>query len=167
MSPPWFPMRLRWVPPVRVSFHRDTAYETFSEAPTVVQSPKSTRLSLDNDEKLKKTTNGVAFTTTNTIDTLTVDEQGETPLEAESPNPDLATASTVRKIALLTIFTLAEFLDAFNNSALFPAIPMITSELHFKASETVWIISAYQLTFAAFLLVVSNSITLTLSESTD
>jgi hypothetical protein len=136
----------------------NAAYEAFSEAPTVVPSPKSAHLSLDSDETLKKTTNGVAFTATNTIDTLTVDEEGETPLEAEEPNPDLASASTVRKIALLTIFTLAEFLDAFNNSALFPAIPMITSELHFKPSETVWIISAYQLTFAAFLLVVSTAL---------
>jgi hypothetical protein len=144
------PSRVMQVP------NHDIAYETFSEAPTVVPSPKSAYLSLDSDEKLKKSGNGVAFTATNTIDTLTLDQQGETPLEVEKPNPDLANTSTVRKIALLSIFTLAEFLDAFNNSALFPAIPSITSDLHFLASETVWIISAYQLTFAAFLLVVST-----------
>ena len=136
-------------------FLDNAAYETFSEAPTVVPSPKSAHLRLDSDEKLKKGGNGVVFTATNTI---TSDEPSETPLEAEKPNPDLANASTVRKVALLTIFTLAEFLDSFNNSALFPAIPFIASELHFQASETVWIISAYQLTFAAFLLVVSTSL---------
>lgn len=57
---------------------------------------------------------------------------------------------------LLTMFTIAEFIDSFNNSALFPAIPTLTRELSFTTSEVVWIISAYQLTFAASLLVVSS-----------
>jgi hypothetical protein len=113
-------------------------------------------LTLNGDGKSKKDNkDGAEFTATNTIDTLTLDEQGETPLEPEKQNPSLANASTARKVALITTFTLAQFLDAFNNSALFPAIPTISSQLHFEASETVWIISAYQLTFAAFLLVVS------------
>jgi hypothetical protein len=100
--------------------------------------------------------NDVAFTAANTLDTLTLDEQvSETPLELEKESLELANTSTARKIALLIMFTLAEFLDAFNNSALFPAIPTISSQLHFEPSETIWIISAYQLTFAAFLLVVS------------
>lgn len=137
------------------SFSHDAPVEAFSEAPTAVQTPIIATIALQDDEKSKKNPNGVAFTATNTIDTLTSDRQDETTEEPE--NPDLAGASTARKIALLTMFTLAEFLDAFNNSALFPAIPVITSQLHFEASETVWIISAYQLTFAAFLLVVRMS----------
>ncbi len=40
------------------------------------------------------------------------------------------------------------------HSALFPAIPDISERLSFAPSETVWLISAYQLTFAAFLLLV-------------
>ncbi|KAG8766136.1 hypothetical protein FRC16_007762, partial [Serendipita sp. 398] len=97
----------------------------------------------------------VILTATNTIDTLTLDEdrQAVAKEEQDGNQPQLHKVSTLRKIALLSMFTFAEFLDAFNNSALFPAIPIITADLGFKVSETVWIISAYQLTFAAFLLV--------------
>lgn len=122
----------------------------FSEAPTAVPSPKISRtVSLDKDEKTNNQVSGVPFTATNTIDTLAGPEVEKT--EEQS----LANASTLRKLALLSMFTLAEFLDAFNNSALFPAIPIVSEELKFGTTETVWIISAYQLTFAAFLLVVS------------
>jgi hypothetical protein len=110
--------------------------------------------------KEKGSNAGVILTATNTLDTLTLDEQNAPTVvdEDQGVEPELAKTSTLRKIALLAMFTLAEFLDAFNNSALFPAIPVISEQLHFLSSETVWIISAYQLTFAAFLLVVSTSI---------
>ncbi|KIM27007.1 hypothetical protein M408DRAFT_72095 [Serendipita vermifera MAFF 305830] len=85
-------------------------------------------------------------------DTATVLERQDPSTDESNPTSDLASASTARKLALLTIFSLAEFLDVFNNSALFPAIPVISSDLRFEPPETVWIISAYQLTFAAFLL---------------
>ena len=62
--------------------------------------------------------------------------------------------SPLRKVAFLVTFCLAQFLDAFNTSALFPAIPAIGKALKMTSAETVWIISATQLTFAAFLLVV-------------
>ncbi|KIM33566.1 hypothetical protein M408DRAFT_61189 [Serendipita vermifera MAFF 305830] len=120
----------------------------FDEAPTAVPTPRLSEKKLADDEK----PTGVAFTATNTIDTLAVEQPLSVGKEDE-PAPALASASTARKLSLLAIFTLAEFLDAFNNSALFPAIPDITRELSFESSETVWIISAYQLTFAAFLLV--------------
>ena len=141
----------------RISSMVSTA-NTIEEAPTAVPSPRLSEKKLSDDSEKKP--NGVVITATNTIDTLTVDEQNSTPIRTEDdePAPDLAAASTARKLSLLAMFTLAEFLDAFNNSALFPAIPDITSQLQFEPSETVWIISAYQLTFAAFLLVVSRSI---------
>ena len=123
---------------------------SFDEAPTAVHTPRLSEKKLSEDEK----PTGVVFTATNTIDTLAVDQEMSNRKEDE-PAPALASASTARKLSLLAIFTLAEFLDAFNNSALFPAIPDIATQLKFEASETVWIISAYQLTFAAFLLVVS------------
>lgn len=136
----------------RVSMER-TDTIAFSEAPTAVPSPKISRtVSLDKDEKTTNQVSGVPFTATNTIDTLAVDGPEVQKTEEQS----LANASTVRKLALLSMFTLAEFLDAFNNSALFPAIPIVSEELKFETTETVWIISAYQLTFAAFLLVVSS-----------
>jgi hypothetical protein len=129
---------------------RNSRADTLEETPTAVPSPRLTERKLGDDVDKP---NGVAFTVTNTIDTVAVDQPGVLP--EDEPAPALARASTARKLGLLAMFVLAEFLDAFNNSALFPAIPNISSQLQFEASETVWIISAYQLTFAAFLLVVS------------
>ncbi|KAF8636098.1 hypothetical protein AX17_003803 [Amanita inopinata Kibby_2008] len=65
----------------------------------------------------------------------------------------LATEPTLRKSALLVVFCFAQFLETFNNSALFAAIPPISADLHITNSVAVWLISAYQLTFAALLLV--------------
>ncbi len=63
--------------------------------------------------------------------------------------------STARRYVLLIIFCLAQFLDAFNNSALFSAIPVLVTSLDMNEAESTWIISAFQLTFASFLLIVS------------
>jgi len=128
----------------------DSRAETLEEAPTATQTPRLSEKKLDGDAENKQ--DGVAITATNTRDTLT--DSSATPVVApeDQPAPGLASASKARKIALLSMFVLAEFMDAFNNSALFPAIPNIASQLQFDASEVVWIISAYQLTFAAFLL---------------
>lgn len=63
--------------------------------------------------------------------------------------------STVRKCLLLALFCLAQFLDVFNNSGIYPAIPIMAKELNMTGGESVWIVSATQLTFAAFLLLVS------------
>lgn len=67
----------------------------------------------------------------------------------------LAEQSELRKKILLIIFCFAQFLDTFNNSALFAAIPPISAAIGISNADSVWLISAYQLTFAAFLLVVS------------
>ncbi|KAI0357081.1 MFS general substrate transporter [Trametes cingulata] len=61
--------------------------------------------------------------------------------------------SPVRRYVLLLIFCLAQFLDAFNNSALFSAIPSLVISLKMSEAESTWIISAFQLTFASFLLI--------------
>ena len=63
--------------------------------------------------------------------------------------------STAHRYVLLIIFCLAQFLDAFNNSALFSAIPSLVTALDMSEAESTWIISAFQLTFASFLLIVS------------
>jgi hypothetical protein len=65
--------------------------------------------------------------------------------------------TTLKKYSLLSLFCLAQFLDTFNVSALFSGIPTITVHLGINYSEATWIISAFQLTFAAFLLVVRSS----------
>ncbi|PSR75588.1 hypothetical protein PHLCEN_2v9068 [Hermanssonia centrifuga] len=64
-----------------------------------------------------------------------------------SPGP-----SKTRKHCLLVIFCFVQFLDAFNFSALFSALPRIQEDLKMSDGETTWIISAFQLTFASFLL---------------
>ncbi|KAH9939655.1 MFS general substrate transporter [Epithele typhae] len=67
--------------------------------------------------------------------------------------PVLQRYSPARRYVLLLIFCLAQFLDAFNNSALFSAIPALVRDLGMTEAESTWIISAFQLTFASFLLI--------------
>ncbi|THU85952.1 MFS general substrate transporter [Dendrothele bispora CBS 962.96] len=64
----------------------------------------------------------------------------------------LAGLSSARKSLLLAVFCFAQFLDTFNNSSLFSAIPRISDSLDITNANSVWLLSAYQLTFAAFLL---------------
>ncbi|KAI0043880.1 MFS general substrate transporter [Auriscalpium vulgare] len=61
--------------------------------------------------------------------------------------------SKLHKGTLLMLFCLAEFMDAFVASALFPAIPAMERSLNIKTNEIVWVFSAYSATFAAFLLI--------------
>ncbi|KAG1744988.1 major facilitator superfamily domain-containing protein [Suillus paluster] len=61
--------------------------------------------------------------------------------------------SYTRRHVLLVMFCLAQFLDAFNNSALFSAIPALEVSMGMTESQSTWIISAFQLTFASFLLI--------------
>src|ERR1700761_6744130 len=57
--------------------------------------------------------------------------------------------------SLLIAFSIAQFLDILNISALFSAISVISKQLSLNPSEAVWLLSASQLTFASFLLLVS------------
>ncbi|KAF8645737.1 hypothetical protein AX16_007605 [Volvariella volvacea WC 439] len=75
----------------------------------------------------------------------------DTELQAVS-NP-LAEQSSARKGILLVLFCLAQFLDTFSTSALFSAIPAIAADVGLNNSQSVWLNSAYQLTFASLLLV--------------
>ncbi|KAI0042428.1 MFS general substrate transporter [Auriscalpium vulgare] len=58
-----------------------------------------------------------------------------------------------KKGILLALFCLAEFMDAFVASALFPAIVALEESLGIPANEVTWVFSAYSATFAAFLLI--------------
>lgn len=64
--------------------------------------------------------------------------------------------SVGKRYTLLVIFCLAQFLDAMNNCALFSAIPSLVIDLGMTSNESTWIIAGFQLTFASFLLIVSN-----------
>ncbi|KAG2065910.1 MFS general substrate transporter [Suillus decipiens] len=61
--------------------------------------------------------------------------------------------SRTRRLILLFMFCLAQFLDAFNNSALFSAIPALEVSMGMTESQSTWIMSAFGLTLAAFLLI--------------
>jgi hypothetical protein len=81
------------------------------------------------------------------------------PLQPLSPagtlgDGELKELSLARKLVLLCIFCLAQFLDAFNGSALYSALPALETSLGMNESQSTWIISAFQLTFASFLLIV-------------
>jgi hypothetical protein len=73
--------------------------------------------------------------------------------QENAPN-DIAKISDVRKFLLLIAFSIANFTDVMNTSSLFPGIPVISDDLELSTNEAVWLISAYQLTFASFLLLV-------------
>ncbi|OAX36161.1 MFS general substrate transporter [Rhizopogon vinicolor AM-OR11-026] len=80
------------------------------------------------------------------------------PLPALSPSVTLVDGepkglSRTRKLVLLVIFCLVQFLDDFNNSALFSAIPAIDISMGMTESQSTWILTASQLTFASFLLI--------------
>jgi hypothetical protein len=81
------------------------------------------------------------------------------PLQPLSPagtlvNDELKELSRARKQVLLFIFCLAQILDAFNGSALYSALPALEISMGMTESQSTWIISAFQLTFASFLLIV-------------
>jgi hypothetical protein len=81
------------------------------------------------------------------------------PLQPLSPagtlgDGELKELSLARKLVLLCIFCLAQFLDAFNGSALYSALPALETSLGMTESRSAWIINAFQLTFASFLLIV-------------
>ncbi|KAH7872214.1 MFS general substrate transporter [Lentinula edodes] len=71
---------------------------------------------------------------------------------SSNPLNALANQPKALRVVLLIVLCFTQFLDAFNNSSFFAAIPPIASQLHIDNSDSVWLISAYQLTFAAFLL---------------
>ncbi|KAH7090873.1 MFS general substrate transporter [Auriculariales sp. MPI-PUGE-AT-0066] len=78
-------------------------------------------------------------------------ELAHTVTDASSDVP-LPVYGALRRYTLLLIFCCSQFLDAFNVSALLSAIPVMTVNLGLTSSEAVWLVSAYQLSFAALLL---------------
>jgi hypothetical protein len=143
---------------VTVDSKRESAQSTFSTADTIVDSSGFNR----KRESAQSTTSkagtlvdapGATLTTIQSVDG-DYDEDIESSKQGP-PSPPQPQYSALRKFALLVVFCLAQFLDVFNNSALFSAIPIMASDLSMTTSESVWIISATQLAFSAFLLLVS------------
>jgi len=65
---------------------------------------------------------------------------------------ELANANKWKKLILLIFFCVSQFVEAVNLCALFTSIVDIAPELDLNDSDAVWLLSAYQLTFASFLL---------------
>ncbi|KAH8829765.1 MFS general substrate transporter [Flagelloscypha sp. PMI_526] len=82
------------------------------------------------------------------IDRTNTSPSPKTQLPAATPQ-----LSNFRRLVLLAVFCLAQFLDAFNVSSLMAAIPSLAVALRMNSSESTWVVSAFQLTFSAFLLV--------------
>ncbi|OJA18472.1 hypothetical protein AZE42_04978 [Rhizopogon vesiculosus] len=61
--------------------------------------------------------------------------------------------SLTRKRILLVIFCLAQFVDRVNNTSLLSALPTLGKSMGMTPSQSTWVISAFQLTFASFLLI--------------
>jgi hypothetical protein len=77
--------------------------------------------------------------------------------EAVVEPQSLASTAPLRKYLLLAFFCLGQFLDTLNNSAVLPALPAITHNVGLTESDSVWLLAAYQATFASFLLIVSSA----------
>ena len=128
-------------------------FDAASRDETVVETPQrplSPAQDSSSDEKKEKSAD-VAVTNVESADSISQPSASQ-PNDAVQP---IKVYSQLRKYSLLAVFCLAQFLDIFNLSAAFAAIPTIAKDLNMNGSESVWIISALQLTFSAFLLVVS------------
>ena len=75
-------------------------------------------------------------------------------LGSQSQEPSKHNLSSSHRTVLLLLFCLAEFLDTFNISELYTALPTIAVQLNMNGGESIWLISAYQLSLASCLLVV-------------
>ncbi|KAI9463830.1 major facilitator superfamily domain-containing protein [Boletus coccyginus] len=69
---------------------------------------------------------------------------------ADEPGKQL---SLTRKLVIFFMLCFAQFLDGFNNAVLVPAIPTLMGSMGITGGQSAWIISAFQLTFASFLLI--------------
>ncbi|KAH8829787.1 MFS general substrate transporter [Flagelloscypha sp. PMI_526] len=86
-------------------------------------------------------------------DTLVDDTQNITNFDKIIDRTTTPQLSNFRRLVLLAVFCLAQFLDVFNVSSLMAAIPSLAVALRMNSSESTWVVSAFQLTFSAFLLV--------------
>ncbi|EIN11084.1 MFS general substrate transporter [Punctularia strigosozonata HHB-11173 SS5] len=60
-----------------------------------------------------------------------------------------------RSLSIFLVFLVCagQFLDTFNSSAFFLAIPSLAKDLSLSGNASVWLISSFQITFSSFLLV--------------
>ncbi|KAJ4482447.1 major facilitator superfamily domain-containing protein [Lentinula aciculospora] len=61
--------------------------------------------------------------------------------------------STLRKRLILVVLSGAQFFDIYNSCAAIIALPALGADLKFSPAALQWVLSAYTLTFAAFMLI--------------
>lgn len=83
-------------------------------------------------------------------DSPTISETSSAVVVATYTRPVL---SQSRKTFMLLLFCLAEFMDSFIGSALFPGITVIEGVLKVGVADISWAFAAYACTFSAFLLI--------------
>jgi MFS family permease len=62
--------------------------------------------------------------------------------------------SLTRKLVLLVMLCLTQFIDTLNMSALLSAIPALEASMGMTEIQSTWVFSGFRLTFASFLLIV-------------
>ncbi|KAF7427779.1 hypothetical protein PC9H_006994 [Pleurotus ostreatus] len=78
----------------------------------------------------------------------------ETTLDVIVPLP--TTLSPVRKLVVLGVLCSAQFFDIFIANAVVVSLPSLAEDLHFTPGALQWILSAYTLTFASFMLIAGS-----------
>ncbi|KAG2113223.1 major facilitator superfamily domain-containing protein [Suillus clintonianus] len=73
------------------------------------------------------------------------------PLSLEDDEPKRL--SLPRKLVLLVMCCLAQFMDTFSTTALLSAIPTLEASMGMNEAQSTWVISAFRLTFSSFLLI--------------
>ncbi|KAJ8502791.1 hypothetical protein ONZ45_g11427 [Pleurotus djamor] len=71
----------------------------------------------------------------------------------EAEDSEGVNLSGTRKALMLAIVCFAQFFDIFNANAAIVSLPSMGEDLHFAPAELQWVLSAYTLTFASFLLI--------------
>ncbi|KAF4571718.1 hypothetical protein EYR36_009062 [Pleurotus pulmonarius] len=69
------------------------------------------------------------------------------------PADEQVSLSKLRKIIILGVFCSAQFFDLFNANAVIVSLPSLGADLNFTPGALQWILSAYTLTFASFMLI--------------
>lgn len=74
----------------------------------------------------------------------------------EASDAEEQTLSRVRKLVVLGVLCSAQFFDIFIGNAVVVSLPSLGEDLHFTPGALQWILSAYTLTFASFMLIAGS-----------
>ncbi|KAG2141136.1 major facilitator superfamily domain-containing protein [Suillus bovinus] len=76
-----------------------------------------------------------------------------TPLPLFLDNDEPKRLSLTRKLVLLVMFSLTQFIDIVNISALLSAVPALEASTGMTEIQSTWVFSGFRLTFSSFLLI--------------